>query len=189
MWEDMKGDKRAEKIKKSFDERTYQKGSDYFKEGRVIDLVVDRNRVMGQVVGRSDRPYNVTLVWGKHIRSSCSCPVGDMCKHGAAVALAFISDDIERIDLERARKAIGRLDEKEAKGVLSDCMALEPQLALLLPIGNDGSRVERALDRLDKSIACEIWFGLPRSLYDGVDLIIRSAGRWVEKGRTWIECG
>jgi hypothetical protein len=174
----MKRNRRAEEIIKAFGERTYRKGEEYFKERKVVGLVVDGDKAMGQVVGRADRPYHVTLTWAKHVSSSCSCPVGDMCKHGVAVALAFISYDTERVDMERVRKEIDGLGDKEARRVLVDCMALEPRLATLLSISNDGSRVDRVLDHLDRSLGNERQFGLPVSLCYEVDLAVRSARNW-----------
>ena len=42
---------RSMRIKKAFGERTYQKGTAYFEDGMVVDLVVDGDRVVGKVIG------------------------------------------------------------------------------------------------------------------------------------------
>lgn len=178
----MESDRRSEDIRKAFGERTYQRGMAYFEDGKVIDLIVDGDSIMGQVIGRGDRPYDVSLVWNDRITSSCSCPVEDMCKHGAALALAFISGDAERVDLERAKSEIECLDEKEAKGLLMDCMALEPNLALLLPKRDGRHRVDDVLKHLDRSLSDESKFGIPVPLYDEVDLAVRIARRWQGEG-------
>ncbi len=81
----------------------------------------------------------------------------------AAVALALISKDTKRIDLEMVEKGMGPLSEKEMKGLLTDCLALEPQLAMLLLI-DDELRMERALKRLDRLSSSEKRFGIPVSL-------------------------
>jgi len=178
----MKGGGRVDKIRKAFGERTYEKGLGYFKEGRVGDMVVDGNKVTGKVIGSTDKPYNVMLTWGKKVSSTCSCPVGEMCKHGAALALAFLSNDIERVDLEKMRREIDRLDDKEAKGLLAECMTKEPKLIRLLQAMDDGPRVERALSRLDRSFTNARCFGLVVSSYDEVDLAVKDARRWKGKG-------
>lgn len=174
----MKGDGQADMIKKAFGERTYEKGLGYFKEGRVGDLVVDGDKVSGKVIGSADKPYHVKLTWGKMVSSTCSCPVGEMCKHGAALTLAFLSNDMERVDLEKVRKEIEGLDDNEAKGLLAECMAREPRLIRLLQAMDDGPRVERALSRLDRSCANARRFGPAVWSYDEVDLEIKNARRW-----------
>lgn len=137
---------------------------------------------MGQVIGRFEKPYEVTLNWNDRITSSCSCPVEEMCKHGVALALAFISDDAENVDLERTRDEIDRLNEEEARQLLTDCMALEPRLTLLLPIGDDRHRVDDVLEHMDRSFSKEWKFGILASLCNEVDLAVRIARKWQGDG-------
>ena len=59
------------------------------------------------------------------------------------------------MDLERTRDDIDRLNEEEARQLLTDCMDLEPHLTLLLPIGDDRHRVDNVLEHMDRSFSNE----------------------------------
>jgi len=128
--------------------------------------------------GGAERPYDVSLTWKQRIISSCSCPVEEMCKHGAALALAFISSDAERVDLERVKNDIDGLNAKQVKVLLTDCMTLEPHLTLLLPMSDDSHRMDQVLKHLDRSLSNERKFGIPASICNEVDLAVRVARKW-----------
>lgn len=93
----------------SFGEKTVLRGINIFEDGAVEDLDVQSvsNGVVltASVIGSRTTPYR-TIVKLTHDRdtnlvvvSSCTCPVGDMCKHGAAVFLEWqeISSDDELV--------------------------------------------------------------------------------------------
>lgn len=167
---------RQEKVKEAFGARTYEKGQRYFKEGRVVELVIDGDMVSGKVMGSMYAPYRVTLNWGDGISSICSCPVGKMCKHGVALALAFLSGNTGMVDLVSVREEIQRLDEEEAKRLLAECMAREPGLMRLLR-ADDGPRVEKVLDRMERSLSGGP-YSSPTVPRDEISLEIEGARRW-----------
>ena len=72
-------------------EAVYQRGADYFADGRVTRLTTQGERTSATVVG--SEPYRVTLrTTARGYDGSCSCPASegfDFCKHCVAAALAL----------------------------------------------------------------------------------------------------
>lgn len=95
-------------LRRLTDERSYLRGEDYFKEGRVRSLVEYGDAVSALVEGRGGAEYRVRLSAGprdERAHHACTCPVGAagaFCKHCVATALAFL--EAERA---RAREADG----------------------------------------------------------------------------------
>ncbi len=68
----------------------YAKGVDYFKNGRVRNILKMGDTVKAEVIGTMPQPYGVKIIFdGERIRYSCSCPYGETCKHIIAVLLAL----------------------------------------------------------------------------------------------------
>jgi superfamily II DNA or RNA helicase len=80
-----------------FDRRSLERGVDYVRNGRVLELEhveqVSGDRVVGRVRGHGGNVYSVTVTIVPDVdlwKCSCSCPVGGFCKH--AVALLMFAD-------------------------------------------------------------------------------------------------
>ena len=93
-------------VARVFGEKTFYRGKAYFEESRVLSAIKLENRVFGEVLGTEKYLTHITMDGSG---SSCTCPVKDNCKHGAALILQFLSgnyidgDNIMH-DLERAEK-------------------------------------------------------------------------------------
>ena len=69
------------------------RGRTYARTGRVLDVAVDDDGLVeGVVRGTRPKPYDVTVALGVPgddvAWSECSCPLGESCKHVAAVLIA-----------------------------------------------------------------------------------------------------
>ncbi len=82
--------------------RSFQRGVDYARKGRVLRLVWESRKLMlaGRVVGRVGL-YETTAYfeeddagWVVFLEGECSCPVGFNCKHVAAIVLAGGDPDL-----------------------------------------------------------------------------------------------
>lgn len=87
----------------TFGRRTYLRGLDYQRRGRVLSVAVDAATGMlrGKVQGTARRPYAVEVTPGSlscvaieggsddeaPLSTECTCPVGIDCKHGVALVL------------------------------------------------------------------------------------------------------
>lgn len=78
--------------KNATDSRSWQRGVNYYNEGRVQSLLIDGNEITAKVSGTYN--YRVSLdIQDGNIKGDCSCPMGDggyFCKHCVAVGLAFL---------------------------------------------------------------------------------------------------
>lgn len=74
-------------IKNSFSTTSLQRGYQYFKKGYVVQIVdpQDSEHYQAMVNNEAGKRYFVTLFPGENfIQSTCTCPVGDECKHAVA---------------------------------------------------------------------------------------------------------
>jgi len=78
-------------IKTLAGEAAYQRGLEYYNEGRVEQLTINASHISARVAG--EKLYQVTLNHtAKVFDGSCDCPASDnfdFCKHCAAVGLAY----------------------------------------------------------------------------------------------------
>jgi uncharacterized Zn finger protein len=95
----------ARRVRQLADRASFQKGRDYFSEGRVGSLVAHRDTLTATVNGTHD--YAVTLdAANGDLHYDCSCPVGTdgaFCKHAVAVALAWLN--LESADGNTVRRS------------------------------------------------------------------------------------
>lgn len=76
-----------------FDVRTFQRGSAYFKQGRVLSFKEHKNekQVDARVRGSGSKIYKVGITAEPDFLDfHCTCPVGLYCKHALAVALYWL---------------------------------------------------------------------------------------------------
>jgi superfamily II DNA or RNA helicase len=87
-------------IDEALDKNTLAKGADYLRRGRVrslryADMAPESGRLKGEVQGSESRPYMAGIqIEGipgdADIFTHCTCPLGDDCKHVAAIALKLL---------------------------------------------------------------------------------------------------
>ena len=87
-----------EELVRSFGSITVERGREYFARGRVLSIDVnDANPritlVRGSLLGSGGWPYSTTVTLaedpsGTWMDAHCTCPIGRMCKHAAALMLA-----------------------------------------------------------------------------------------------------
>jgi len=76
-------------IRQSCTESSFERGLDYFKQGRVKSMAQYRSTITAKVMGTS--MYKVTIRVGGRIEAHCTCPYdfGGYCKHIVATAMAL----------------------------------------------------------------------------------------------------
>ena len=129
------------------DSRTYARGVEYLRRGRVDVVELLDHSVTATVAGST--PYLVRLAVGRRgVEHHCSCPLGvegTFCKHLVAVALAvagLTADDapIDDADPTDVRAALATLDKDELVGLLASAASEDPALGALLErrLAHDG---------------------------------------------------
>ena len=91
-----------------FDDRTIERGVDYYYDGRVTETKREGFRVAAMVAGTRVTPYTVVMDLHRLDRSVCTCPVGHACKHLVAVVLAVWHDPQVTPDLRGRVAEIAR---------------------------------------------------------------------------------
>ncbi|MBM7806555.1 superfamily II DNA or RNA helicase [Geodermatophilus bullaregiensis] len=89
MFEDLRPRLTDAVIRRSVGDATFRRGAAYAREGRVSLVVHHLDEVSGQVAGQGG-VYRTVAEWGGDAArwwGECSCPVGDDCKHVAALLL------------------------------------------------------------------------------------------------------
>ena len=79
--------------------RSIENGEKYFENGNVRSVAVMGNSITATVVGNMQ--YDTTInITNRGIKASCSCPVGNNCKHAVA-ALAYLKKIFNKLGIKR----------------------------------------------------------------------------------------
>ncbi len=74
---------------------SFERGSDYFRRGKVLGVEIDGDEIVGMVSGSGRFAYEQSIYVhedrGVHIDGGCTCPMEYNCKHVAAVLLAYLA--------------------------------------------------------------------------------------------------
>jgi uncharacterized Zn finger protein len=166
------------------DSRTYARGVEYLRRGRVDIAELLDHAVTATVAGST--PYLVRLAVGRRgVEHRCSCPVGEdgvFCKHLVAVALAVASltvDDAAGDEAEPAdvRAALATLDKEELVGLLAAAAGADPALGARLDRHLAGSVAERPVDLAGYRRAIddgELWEERAHRVIDEVEAVLRA---------------
>src|SRR3954462_6152518 len=80
-------------IRRSVGDDAWRRGAAYAREGRVSEISYSRStgEISAVVIGSQRRIYQTVAVYDRAVArwwGECSCPVGEDCKHAAAVLIA-----------------------------------------------------------------------------------------------------
>lgn len=135
-------------IKRVYSEATFERGLEYFKEGRVVSVIKFKGKLTGEVVGTEKYRTEVNL---SDLGSKCSCPYGTNCKHGAAMLLQYVNG--EYIDGDKIMEKVEDMDREELKGVIERLVNMNPASLLYLGIpAGEEKPSEKLLAALDKEM-------------------------------------
>jgi len=84
-----------ELVETNLDATYLESGRKYFKDGHVENLQLTKKGqpITAEVIGRSSKPYQVSIVFDKHdIDGDCTCPMQFNCKHVAATLYAALAE-------------------------------------------------------------------------------------------------
>ncbi len=133
-----------EEIRDLCTEQSFERGVNYWKNGRVQELDIDGGRIRATVRGSND--YDVSIdVANDAIRTHCSCPydyAGD-CKHIVAVLLAVEDRDIDT-DTDSGDESTENLpDSVDVESLVEQATADELRTFLLDVIEDDSDLRDR----------------------------------------------
>ena len=121
----------VKQVKEFFGEKTYSRGFKYFEDGYVVLGVKKGDKLFGRVIGSTADPYRVVVeLRDDTIYSRCSCPVGEMCKHGVALLLQWIKDEKSFIDADDLIDSLRNKDKDEIIELMVKLMEEDPLLVV-----------------------------------------------------------
>lgn len=119
------------------DDFTYtiqERGNQYYKENKIIDLYKSQNNYYAKVLGSNNKIYNVKIQNNYGILDySCNCPYEFHCKHEYAVLIAISNKEYTKVELKKDIKEI----EINLKEVIEQIPAEKIKEYLLSPQGEN----------------------------------------------------
>jgi len=114
-------------IREIFGDKTFFRGQDYYDSGHVHRPVKMANTLYAQVLGSAAAPYETrAYIDDQNISTQCSCPVGNMCKHGAALLLQWADDPSSFIDADVFIHSLEKISRDELINIIKTFIARYP---------------------------------------------------------------
>ncbi len=118
-----------DEIREVFGDKTFFKGEDYYDGGHVQRPVKIENMLYAQVLGSAAAPYEVrAYIDDKNMSTECSCPVGNMCKHGVALLLQWVNDTSSFIDAAKFIQILENMNKDEIINILKNIIRQNPSI-------------------------------------------------------------
>ena len=115
-------------IRENFGDSTFSRGLDYYNRGRVLNAVKIGNILYAQILGSSPAPYEVRAFIDEEISAKCTCPVGFMCKHGAALLLKWMHEPSAFIDADKFLLSLEKISKGEVISIVEKILKQNPSL-------------------------------------------------------------
>lgn len=136
-----------EQVRQVYSEVIFERGLNYFNEGRVLSAIKLREKMFGEVIGTDRYRTEVDL---DNLESRCSCPYGINCKHGVALLLQYFNG--EYVDGDDVMKRLGDMDKAGLVGVIEKLVSLNPDNLLYLGAYSLAGASGKRAESLDKDI-------------------------------------
>jgi hypothetical protein len=145
-------------IAKLFDPKIFERGREYFEEGRVLRPIVYRGSLMADVQGTMPEEYHISVdVRDGNFIASCTCPYAfGYCKHIAAVLYAWVKRPSVFKDLGRSEDALKKLGKEEVVEIVMDMIRYDPDVLYVISLRlTPAPELPAYVDREIKSIFSE----------------------------------
>ena len=116
-------------IRDIFGDKTFLKGLDYFNHSYVLNTVKIGDILYSQVIGSSFKPYEVrAFINDTETSTKCTCPVGFMCKHGAALLLKWVNEPSSFVDADKFMLSLDKMSKSEIISIIEKILKHNPSL-------------------------------------------------------------
>ncbi len=121
-------------VARLFDPRIYERGKEYFNEGRVQRPIVYHDSLMADVPGTMPEDYHVSIdIRDRNYVASCTCPYAfGYCKHIAAVMYAWVKRPSMFRDLGKSEDMLKRLGKEEIVEIVIDMIRYDPDVLYVI---------------------------------------------------------
>jgi hypothetical protein len=139
-------------VHSAFKDVTFARGMDYYENGYVLMGIKKGNKLTGTVTGAMPEPYKVWVEITDIIDSRCSCPVGVMCKHGAALILEWINNKDSFLDADDLMHTLEAKSKNELLNIINLMLEENPFLASKLGFSKELSENKVNLEAISSRI-------------------------------------
>jgi hypothetical protein len=121
-------------IARLFDPRIYERGKEYFVEGRVRRAMVYHDSLMADVKGTLPEEYHISLeIRDGNVVASCTCPYAlGYCKHIAAILYAWVKRPGMFKDLGESEGLLKQLGRDEIVEIVIDMIRYDPDVVYVI---------------------------------------------------------
>lgn len=121
-------------MEKLFEPRIFERGIQYYEQGRVARPVVYRNSIMAECRGTQPENYGIHIdVDEGRIVASCTCPYASgNCKHVAAVLYAWLKKPSMFTDLGQAEELLKRQEKSALVEMVIDMVRYDPSVVYVI---------------------------------------------------------
>ena len=141
-----------DEIRSAFGEKTFSRGQTYFENGYVERGVKKGDNLIGTVLGSAPHPYKVKMQMKDNIYSRCTCPVGEMCKHGAALLLQWINKKDLFVDCDCILVSLREKSKEELIKIISSMLENDPALALRLAFSEEVTQKRVNIEAISRKL-------------------------------------
>ena len=140
------------KVKENFGDRTFSRGLDYYNNDHVLRTVKVGNTLYAEVMGSAFKPYKVsTSIEEPETHTDCTCPVGNMCKHGAALILKWLHEPSSFVDFDEILQSLEKMTKNELIEIIKSTIQQNPFLINKFSI-NEGDEHEINIEAISNKI-------------------------------------
>ena len=130
-------------LKNNFGSEILKRGYDYYKQGRVKNMIIDGKKIKATVIG--SRNYRVTVNISDN-DFKCTCPYEFNCKHEAAV-LYSLRENINFDTTSNLKNELSKKSKEDLVAVLLKILVSEPRFKKFL--SSNQQSINREINSLD----------------------------------------
>lgn len=123
-----------QEVEKLFDKKIFERGIQYYEQGRVLRPLIYRSSIMAECRGSLPEDYYIRVDVRKgDIVASCTCPYAfGYCKHIAAVMYAWVKRPSMFKDLGKSEDMLKRMDKKALVETIIDMIKYDPDVVYVI---------------------------------------------------------
>jgi uncharacterized Zn finger protein len=182
-------------IRQMSSEQSFERGTGYYYQGALFELVRQGNELRSSCEGSSYEPYRVSVTLGAQgiEYTHCTCPYdwGGICKHRVALLLAWIHEPESFHTVPPLDELLAKRSKEDLIALIKEMLKREPDLVRVLELPVQPDR-QTPLDvdafRRQISYALRHDFPDPEDLATELGAILETADGFREAG-DWANAG
>ncbi len=142
-------------ISRLFSPRIYERGIEYFEEGRILRPFIYKSTIMAECQGSQPEKYHISIDAREgRIIASCTCPYAfGYCKHIASVLYGWVKRPSGFTDLGKSEDTLLKLNRAQIVEIVMDMIRYDPDVMYVInlrltPVGELPAFVDREIKEI-----------------------------------------